>query len=167
MPKLSELLGTRAKDSNTCAAPANVLMFAQLLDVDVKRAQALIDAHGEGYIYARGGFCMRRSKRTEQAMIRTYGYCVVFKRGELWVLDRGEARALAKKKQKEATKRERMEVLADMAERKAERVTRSIFASGMGERVRKRAKTNGALRADDKREYKTARNYKFTTIKSL
>lgn len=157
-------MGTCVKDSNARTAPATALRFAQLLDIDAKRAQVLIDAHGEDYVYARGGFCMRRTKRIEQAMVRAYGYCVVFEDGELCVLDHGEARALAKKKRKAAAQRERRETIRNIEARKAERATREMFEDGKGERIRKRAHIGNKPDAAKTRTPKVTYKHTFKAI---
>ena len=163
MPKLSELLDAGVKNS-TPRVKLDVLKFAYLLHIDADKAQALLDNCGEGYVYARGGFAMRKSARVVKNLVSMYGYCVVYENGELVIKDRGEARKMARKKREMECKREEREIARVKRDCKDARRTEKLFRAGNEGKTRKRAKTNGALRADDKREYKTGRSYEFTTI---
>lgn len=118
MARLGDLLQQSVKKSSGLDAEW-LMKFASVLKLDLDDADKVYKAHGNNYIYAKGGFAMPDSERMRRKMVANFRVCVVVDaRGNAMVIDKRDIHELNKissakrKHRQECAERKRKSELA-------------------------------------------------------
>lgn len=147
MVKLGDLLQKSVKQSSGLDAEW-LMKFASVIKLDLDEAASVYEKHGNGMIYAKGGFALPDSPRTKRIMINHFGRVVlVDSLGNAIVLDKRDLREMneisnkARKNKQECRERKYKQEIAEYRER---RKTERMFKSCQENPNPKRAgKANG------------------------
>lgn len=118
MARLGDLLQQSVKKSSGLDAEW-LMKFASVLKLDLNDAEKVYKAHGNNYIYAKGGFAMPDSERMRRKMVANFRVCVVVdSRGNAMVIDKrdihelNEIKSAKRKHRQERAERKRKSELA-------------------------------------------------------